>query len=267
MSLLQLVNQIDVDKFEEEARDEFYTRKDAISKMGNWSKKLALSAIPLGALAAFSEPALAQSNGEPLSTLKFALTLEYLEATFYNKAQDSGVYNQYSATFDEITKNENSHVNFLQAALSKAGAEVPQKPDFDFTLGGAYQPFEKTAQFLIFSQAFEDLGVRAYKGQAGDLLGTPYLTKALRIHSVEARHASAVRRVRKLQGWIPGIQNDIVDDFQSVYEGDPTENNVTQLGINVDDITPKVGRTSVTEAWDEPLNHDYVFNIAKLFIV
>ncbi len=267
MSFLKLLDQIDADKLEEEARDKFLTRKDALGKMSNWSKKLALSAVPLGALAAFSEPALAQSNGEPISTLQYALTLEYLEATFYTKAQGTGVYSEYAATFDEITKNENSHVAFLQDAISKAGADPVNKPEFDYTLGGNFQPFQNTATFLLFSQAFEDTGVRAYKGQAGDLLGTPYLTPALRIHSVEARHASAVRRVRGIQGWIPGTQQDFPDAFQAVYLGDPAEDNVVQLGINVDDITDNVGRTQVTEAWDEPLSKQMVLKIVDPFIV
>jgi hypothetical protein len=45
----------------------------------------------------------------------------------------------------------------------------------------------------------------AYKGQATNLISTPdLLTAALQIHSVEARHASEVRRLRGLKGWITG---------------------------------------------------------------
>jgi hypothetical protein len=51
------------------------------------------------------------------------------------------------------------------------------------------------AQFLALAQAFEDTGVRAYKGQAANLISTDLLTAALQIH-VEARHASEVRRLR-----------------------------------------------------------------------
>ena len=55
--------------------------------------------------------------------------------------------------------------------------------------------------FATLSSTFEDLGVAAYKGQAGNLQGTPVLTTALQIHSVEARHAAEVRRVRGFVGW------------------------------------------------------------------
>ena len=53
--------------------------------------------------------------------------------------------------------------------------------------------FSNFKTFATLSATFEDLGVAAYKGQAGNLAGTPVLTTALQIHSVEARHASAVR--------------------------------------------------------------------------
>ena len=55
--------------------------------------------------------------------------------------------------------------------------------------------FSNFETFATLSATFEDLGVAAYKGQAGTLLGTPVLTTALQIHSVEARHAAAVRPI------------------------------------------------------------------------
>src|ERR1700755_447024 len=67
-------------------------------------------------------------------------------------------------------------------------------PPVDFTAGGKYADvFSNFKTFATLSATFEDLGVAAYKGQAGNLIGTPVLTTALQIHSVEARHASAVR--------------------------------------------------------------------------
>ncbi len=266
MSFLKYLEQIDADKFEKEARDKFLSRKDALGKMSNWSKNLALSAVPLGALAAFSEPAVAQSSGDPISSLKLALTLEYLEATFYTRARDTGVFSKYEATYDEITKNEVSHVNFLKETISEAGVNPPNRPEYDFTLGGQYQPFQDLETFLLFAQVFEDTGQRAYKGQATNLIGTPYLTPALRIHSAETRHVSATRRIRGLQGWIPGTQPGIPDVFKKVYLGDPAEDNVTQLGLDVTTVTD-VARTQVTESFDEPLNKSYVLDLVDPFII
>jgi hypothetical protein len=53
------------------------------------------------------------------------------------------------------------------------------------------------------SHAFEDTGVRGYKGQAGNLKSSDeILTVALQIHSVKARHAAEVRLIRGQPAWI-----------------------------------------------------------------
>ena len=58
---------------------------------------------------------------------------------------------------------------------------------------------------LGIAQLLEDTGVRAYKGRAGELLGTDLLTVALQIHSVEARHAAKIRVMRGQRAWVnPG---------------------------------------------------------------
>lgn len=261
MSFLQLINQIDADKFEKEVRDDFLSRKAALGKLSNWSKKLALAAVPFGAIAAFAEPAKAQSTRSVTDVLNYALTLEYLEASFYGTAKESGVYVAEQATFDEITAHESAHVAFLQEAL---GADAVTSPTFDFTVGGAFDPFNDYSQFLLIAQAFEDTGVRAYKGQAGFLIDAPgVLSAALRIHSVEARHASAVRRIRGKQGWIPLDQPDAPDAIKAVYAG---EANTTHAGVDVTTIS-NVSTEAITEAWDEQLSAEDVLAIAGLFIV
>ena len=78
-------------------------------------------------------------------------------------------------------------------------------------------------KLLALAQAFEDTGVRAYKGQAGALMGNDnLLTAALQIHSVEARHASEIRRLRGLQGWITLDQRgpNMPSATQAVYDGE-----------------------------------------------
>jgi hypothetical protein len=123
-----------------------------------------------------------------------------------------------------------------------------------------------TNVFLALSQAFEDTGVRAYKGQATNLIGSnEVLTAALQIHSVEARHASQVRRMRGLKGWVTQDQRGagMPEATQAVYDG---EDNLMQGGVNVATIT-EVGSDGITEAYDEPLTKDEVVAIASLFLV
>ena len=167
------------------------------------------AAIGLGAiasaptmLAVVSSQAFAQGlPAQVADVLNFALTLEYLEAEFYQTALATRglIPGQFRAVFQQIGKHEVAHVRTLKGAL---GAAAVAKPQFDFTARGKYADvFSNFATFAAVSNTFEDLGVAAYKGQAGNLKGTPVLTVALQIHSVEARHAAEVRRIRGKLGW------------------------------------------------------------------
>lgn len=275
MSFLKLLDQFDIGNLDNDEKDRFLSRKEALGKISQFSKGLAVTALPLGAVAAFSSPAMAASNDDLVSTLNFALTLEYLEAEFYQKGNDSGVIDAADAEiFTQIGKHETAHVAFLKDVISNSLGGTPvDKPTFDFTAGGSFDPFNENgtgqatayAQFMALSQAFEDTGVRAYKGQAGNVQSSAVvLTAALQIHSVEARHAAEVRRLRGLKGWITqDMRGDgMPDATQPVYDG---EENTTQGGVDVTTITD-ASADAVTEGWDEPLNMDQVNAVASLFI-
>lgn len=267
MNFLKFLEELDIEHIDKESKDKFLDRKSALSQMGSYSKKMALSAVPLGALAAFANPAKAQSTDQIIDTLNFALTLEYLENEYYQtgNAQSGLIPADAQPIYNQIAKHEQQHVIFLKNTIDSLGADPVQKPTFDFTAGGAFDPFNNYAQFLVLSQAFEDTGVRAYKGQAPNLQGVDSaLQAALQIHSVEARHASEVRRLRGLKGWITQDNRGagVPMAAQAVYDG---EANTTQLGIDVTTVTD-VGADGVTEAWDEFLTRDAVLDIASLFI-
>ncbi|MCW9705929.1 ferritin-like domain-containing protein [Fodinibius salsisoli] len=284
MNFLDLINDVDADKLNGESKDKFLSRKQALGKLSNFSKKLAVTALPLGAFAAFSKPAQAQSTDQLVDTLNFALTLEYLEAEYYQKGIDSGIVDSYGKvggvsaqahgdTFREIADHEADHVAFLTEVIGNVlGGEPAQKPTFDFTVDGAFDPFNNNAQFLALAQAFEDTGVRAYKGQAGAVMGNDLvLTRALQIHSVEARHASRVRELRGLKGWITGdsTEQSLPEAAQAVYEGETPETNTTQV-VDVSATLSgdgDVDNTDIAAAWDEFLTKDEVLAIASLFIV
>jgi hypothetical protein len=154
----------------------------------------ALGSAPL-IIAASAQAAFA-AGGLPkqvVDVLNFALTLEYLEAAFYKQANGSSglIPQKYRQLFRTIGAHETAHVALLKGALGSAAVKAPA---VDFTAGGKYADvFSNFETFVAVSATFEDLGVAAYKGQAGNLIGTPVLTTALQIHSVEARHAAAVR--------------------------------------------------------------------------
>ncbi len=258
------------------------SRRDAFSTFGSLSKKAALAAIPFG-MAATSTKAFAAQSNDAVGALQLALTLEYLEEEFYRLALESGVLpggTRAEKVYMQIKKHESAHVEFLKSGL---GDNSIASPEFDFTVGGMFDPFNENnsgqevayAQLLALAQAFEDTGVRAYKGQAGNLMGTPFLTPALQIHSVEARHASEIRRLRasvmeestnqNALGWItlnnrgPGMPAET----QDVYDG---EENVIQGGVNLVEAT-QFDAIAVSQSYDEPMDGETAAAIAGLFIV
>jgi hypothetical protein len=156
---------------------------------------IALGSAPLLIAAASSQAFGASLPQQVVDVLNYALTLEYLEAAFYKEgnAADGLIPSEYRRLFRTIGQHENAHVKLLKSALGSAAVKAPA---VDFTAGGKYADvFSNFDTFATLSATFEDLGVAAYKGQAGALLGTPVLTTALQIHSVEARHAAAVRPI------------------------------------------------------------------------
>ena len=173
--------------------------RDAASKLG----VLAAAPILLGAASTAAFGAGDKLPRKIVEVLNFALTLEYLEDEFYRTALQSNnlIPAETKSTFETIGKHEAAHVALLSDAL---GPQAVKKPEFDFTAKGAFgDVFSNYKTFLALSQAFEDTGVRAYKGQAGNLKGSDeILTTALQIHSVEARHAAEVRLIRGQPAWI-----------------------------------------------------------------
>lgn len=195
--------------------------------------------------------------------LNFALTLEELENEFYNIALNSPglIPAGWQPTFAQIGAHETAHVAALRLALD---VDAVAKPQFDFTAGGRFgDVFSNFATFLALSQAFEDTGVRAYKGQAANLMvKKDTLTTALQIHSVEARHAAQVRYIRGATPWIEGSsRSGLPAAAQGVYDG---EGATSQAGVNVANF---VGSTAASAAFDEPLSKEQVLAIASLFIV
>lgn len=245
------------------------SRRNGLKSLGQKGKELALVSIPF-ALAATSKKTAAATmampsamfQASPIDVLKFALTLEYLERDFYQMGLDSGVIPEADRdVFALIRDHESSHVNLLVAAL---GTDAFPAPEFDFSGGLGLEPFNIYEQFLALAQGFEDTGVRAYKGQAGALADNNTLLEyALQIHSVEARHASQVRRMRGEKGWITRNNHTLPNAFSAIYAG---EENTVQLGVELAGRFPNFGGVdAVTEAFDEPLTMAEVKAIADLF--
>lgn len=265
MNLQNILNEI------EKVDADVIERLDHISRRNVFSsflKKAVVGAAPV-AFASVLNKAYGQNNvvGE---VLNFALTLEYLEAEFYNRsiATSGLIPGPAMPYYQQIAKHENAHVALLRSAL---GSAAVSKPNFDFTARGAFPDvFSNVVTNYAVAQAFEDTGVRAYKGQAPRLIPFPaVLTTALQIHSVEARHAA---RIRFLRAQVNGVaQKGYITNAESgglpgaIYAGD---DNVMQGGVDVAALVAGMGisRANVTEAFDEPLTMAQVLAIAGPFI-
>lgn len=272
MNLLKLLDNMCPDtRSSSDDKDRFYSRRDAFRQFGDMSKKVAMAAVPLGVLSALPKVAKA-STGSLIEVLNFALTLEHLEYRYYQMGLDSGVISSADQNiFMTIRDHELAHVNFLTEVIGNVLKGNPvAEPKFDFTAGGTFMPFDDYPTFFALSQAFEDTGVRAYKGQAGNVMeNDTVLTAALSIHSVEARHASMIRRLRTkkgqddVKGWITNSSNGTLPAVtQGIYDG---EDNVTHGGVNVVNLTG-LSKEAVSEGWDEPLSKEQVLGIASLFL-
>ncbi|MEJ7759130.1 MAG: ferritin-like domain-containing protein [Gemmatimonadaceae bacterium] len=259
-----------------EMMEPIVSRRDAIAKGAFASSKvmaaLALGSVPI-ALGALARDVYGQTPADVLDVLQFALLLEYLEGEFYTRGvAGAGLIPAADlVVFTQIRDHENVHITALQGLIRGRGATPGAKPNFDFTAKGALPGFNftGTAQyppFMALAQAFEDTGVRAYKGQAPRLMGDKaILTAALTIHSVEARHASQVRRMRGQKGWITGnSRGDLPAFTQGIYNG---EDLAMQAGLDITALgTGNGGIGAVTEAFDEPLTKAQVTAIVTPFL-
>jgi len=261
MSFFNLIDQLDQNT-NNANRENAINRRTALKQTGQMGMKLAAASLPF-ALAGMISPVEASAASVSVTdVLNYALTLEYLESAYYQTALDTSglIPSSDVQIFQQIGKHENEHIAFLKSAL---GSDAISMPTFDFTANGNYQPFSDYATFLTLSQAFEDTGVRAYKGQADNLMSSgSTLQAALQIHSVEARHASEVRRLRNKKGWVVGAGDDSPNVPSAVYAG---EDNITQGGVDVSTVT-SVSSSVIAEAFDEPLTMDQVNAITGLFI-
>ena len=267
----------EIEKIDPEVYDRLDTRRNSMKQFTKIGGRVALTALPL-MLGGMFKKAYGGTSAMPtiVEVLNFALTLEYLEAGFYNMGISSGpIPNSALAGFTEIRDHENEHVAFLASTITSLGGTPVSGLQFDFTAGGAFADvFSYYDTFLAVSQTFEDTGVRAYKGQAGNLQSSNgVLTAALQIHSVEARHASHVRQLRSLKymdesirPWITGDSTSgIGSAVQASYAG---EGNCIQLGIEIQNINGfDISFDDATEAFDEPLTMDAVLAIVDPFII
>ena len=246
-------------------------------------KFLAAAAIP-SAIGSMFKKAYGQNSNTIIEVLNYALTLEYFEYEFYRKGllNEAPIPNAtVRGALTTIRNHEQAHVNLLRDTIITLGGTPVMftAASFDFTAKGTFPTvFSDYGVFLAVAQTFEDTGVRAYKGQAANLISNDIILRtALRIHSVEARHASHLREMRSryggalipagitVQPWITLDQSGIASSaVQPSYNGEAL---TTQAGVNIININGfAITAEDASEAFDEPLTMEQVLAIASPFL-
>ena len=133
-----------------------------------------------------SDDALAQFGEGDLGIVNYALTLEYLEAAFYDEVAKSGLFKGADlALIEQFGATEQEHVVALTSTVKELGGKPAPIPKTQFELTDA-------ATVLSTAADVENLGAAAYLGQAAAIESPAVLAAALSIHSVEARHAATL---------------------------------------------------------------------------
>ena len=181
--------------------------------------------------------------------LNFALTLERLEARFYERGLDSlsdstlrdsetldgfgdRVLDDVVGQLETTKEHEQVHEDVLVQVIELLGQEPAPEPEFDF--GGAT---DDPDEFLETAALLENTGVSAYNG-AISLIQSPDLrTAGATIATVEGRHASYLNlligddpypnvfdEARSMSEVLDLAGPFIIDDMDDLHEGD-TDNN------------------------------------------
>lgn len=273
VNILEEIEKVDGDIYER-----LSPRRQAMKEFFNVGSKVAIGALPFALGSMFNKAYGQTVPAGVIAVLQYALTLEHFEYRFYERGSVLAPIpaGNDKAAIDAIRDSEKKHVDFLKVVITGAGATpVNEKAAYDFTAAGTFPTvFTSYATFLAVAQVLEDTGVRAYKGRAGELLGQKvYLTAALGIHAVEARHAAKIRYMRRVSGQAPNNKSYIsggndtgIAAVNGNYGGATPENTVIQAGVPITNINGlSINATAAAEAFDEPLTAAEVLALVAPF--
>lgn len=234
----------------------------------SFTSKVAVAALPL-ALGSFFKKAYGKNTDILYDSLSLLLKFEYMEAEYYRAA--TTVLNNFPAESHEAIKklaeDERRHVKFLSDFLMNTSGSKPDPANYDYSgaQGAGDGPFKdafgKYGEFLTLAQVFEDTAVRAYKGQLPRLSTAANIVDyAMRIHSIEAKHAAFIHLERRKLGvqtrpWITYSDSDISTQqnnfVQHTYKSETLAIQGGRDLVNINGYT--ITEAQVTQAFDEPL--------------
>ena len=188
------------------------SRRETLAKAGIFGAGAA--ALLLSARASSAQPATAETAmdntamddtamadapetmapGGDLDIVRFALTMERLEAAFYSQVVTAHQTHPYLAPralelTQKIAAAEASHVAALEAVLTGAGQTLPDAATYQFP----GQVFVSPITFAWFAYTLEEIGIGAYLGAVGSIDSDEIRGAAASIYGAEAQHAALLR--------------------------------------------------------------------------
>lgn len=135
-----------------------------------------------------------------LEILNFALGLEHLEQSFYQRAIDANasrkyLHGRFAEVLPTLRDNETAHVQALMQAITEAGGTPVVAPTFSFPRDVFISP----VAFARFAYTLEEIGVGAYLGAVGLIQSRDIRRAAASIYGTETRHAAVLRHLGGFQ--------------------------------------------------------------------
>lgn len=294
----------EIEKLDGEVYERLNPRRNAMKDFFNISKKISMAALPL-ALGSMFQKAYGQTTAPSpvVNALNLALGLEYMEYELYNYAVTNASTMLPANVVPIITairNHEKSHIDLLvQTITALNGTPRIAIPfaEIDTRRGTTLPAFGATIAinypiFLKLAMVFEDLGVRAYKGQFEFLrTNSAVLSTAAQIHTVEARHSAQIRQLITtypvtdpanlafLRPWVGYRRNaaGVIDPLtandsgtaglSAVYEN-KNETNTSQAGFELIGLNgiKEITNVVASESFDEPMPRASVITYANGFI-
>ncbi len=145
-----------------------------------------------------------------VEVLNYALTLEHLEAAFYQLTgqYDLGVdpfNNPINEWLMAAGEQEAAHVTTLTDVITQLGGEPVAAAEYDFGVTDA-------TSFLATAMTLENVGVAAYDGAGQFLQSADLVTAAGSIVAVEARHAAYLNLVNGMIPFPAAVETPMTPD-------------------------------------------------------
>lgn len=148
---------------------------------------------PMTTVANETAPRTMATSGD-LDIVRFALTMERLEASFYAQVVAAHQARAYlppraSEAAQKIAAAEADHVRALEGVLTGAGQALPAATTYQFPT----QVFVSPITFAWFAYTLEEIGIGAYLGAVGSIESEAIRQAAASIYGAEAQHAAILR--------------------------------------------------------------------------